>query len=181
MKRTKIIGLLIVLLTIATLAIPVMAYRNKHQNPSSPLTTQEIYWLTYMREEEKLARDVYTKLFELYGLRVFENIMASEQNHMNAIKNMLDKYSLPDPAAGNGIGVFTNDYIQTLYETLFAKGKLSVIDALEVGVIIEETDIADLKDALAVTTHTDVDNVYANLLQGSYNHLSAFEYNLSRY
>ena len=46
--------------------------------------------------------------------------------------------------------------------------------ALKVGAAIEEIDIRDLQVRLARTTHTDIQSLYNNLLNGSYNHLRAF-------
>jgi hypothetical protein len=132
-------------------------------------------WLQYMREEEKLARDVYKELYKVWGLTIFSKIAGSEQKHMDAIKTLLDRYGLGDPAAGNDIGVFTNGELQSLYYALIAKGTNSVRDAIEVGLIIEETDIEDLEKALKIAIHKDVKRVYTNLMAGSYNHLAAFE------
>ena len=44
-----------------------------------------------MREEEKLARDVYVALGDRWGLRVFENIARAEQRHMDAVVAQLDR------------------------------------------------------------------------------------------
>jgi len=139
------------------------------------LTEDEKAGLLQMREEEKLARDVYIKMYALYGKRIFSNIIESEQRHMDAVKGLLDRYDLADPATGNDVGVFTDPHIQDLYNELYAKGTLSLKDALEVGVIIEKMDIADLEKLLAETTKRDITRVYENLLAGSYNHLAAFE------
>lgn len=139
------------------------------------LTEDEKAGLIQMREEEKLARDVYIKMYALYGKRIFSNIIESEQRHMDAVKVLLDRYALIDPASGNDVGVFTDPQIQNLYNELCAKGALSLVDALEVGVIIEELDIADLEKLLLETTKRDITRVYENLLAGSYNHLAAFE------
>jgi len=139
------------------------------------LTEAEKEGLLQMREEEKLARDVYLEMYALYGNTIFSNIIESEQRHMDAIKGLLDRYHLEDPAAVNGVGVFTDSHIQDLYDELYAKGTLSLNDALEVGVIIEELDIADLEELLNQTTKRDITRVYKNLLEGSYNHLAAFE------
>lgn len=146
---------------------------------ATSLTAAEKYWLTYMREEEKLARDVYIKMYDLWGAQIFNNIAASEQRHMDSIKNLLVKYGIPDPAAGNDVGVFTNQDLQDLYDQLKAQGSVSLIEALKVGVLIEETDIDDLNDAIASTTRKDIKKVYANLLDGSLNHLKAFVSNLA--
>jgi hypothetical protein len=98
------------------------------------LTEAEKYWLTYMREEEKLARDVYLSLYDKWQSRVFKNISVSEQTHMDAIKNLLDKYGIADPAEGKAAGVFTNRDLQALYDELIEVGGVSLVDALEVGV-----------------------------------------------
>ena len=61
-----------------------------------------------MREEEKLARDVYLAMDDLWGLRVFSQISWSEQNHMDAVLAVLDKYGVLDPVGDNPTGVFTD-------------------------------------------------------------------------
>ena len=142
------------------------------------LTQLEQDGLLFMREEEKLARDVYTALYESTSLPIFNNIAQSEQQHMNAVLGLLNTYGLADPAAGNAAGVFTNTDLQSLYDQLIAQGSVSPIAALEVGVIIEETDIADLGVASGNTDKADIARVYSNLLKGSQNHLSAFTNNL---
>ena len=144
------------------------------------LTDDENYWLTYMREEEKVARDVYLSLNEKWNLRIFKNIAASEQVHMDAIKTLLDTYNIPDPATGKGRGEFTNPDLQELYDDLIQQGSISKVEALRGGVIIEETDIDDLNEGIATTRHNDIKTVYSNLLQGSLNHLDVFESSLAK-
>jgi len=140
---------------------------------AGPLTTAEQAGLLYMREEEKLARDVYNVFYTRYGLRVFNNIAAGEQAHMDAVLTLLTRYDLSDPAAA-APGVFNNAELQALYDDLIDQGSQSLSEALRAGVLIEETDIADLQDSLAQTTHADIRTVYTNLLRGSGNHLRAF-------
>jgi len=143
------------------------------------LTDTEKSWLTYMREEEKLARDVYIFMYEKWGSQIFSNISVSEQTHMDAIKTLLDRYGILDPAAGKGLGVFTNQDLQDLYNTLIEDGSVSLVEALKVGVVIEETDIDDLNAGIASTKRKDIKTVYNNLLRGSLNHLKAFVSNLA--
>jgi hypothetical protein len=142
------------------------------------LSDKEKASLTLMREEEKLARDVYLYLYDIWGAVIFDNIANSEQTHMNAIKILLDRYGIPDPAAGKGPGEFFNSEIQELYDDLIERS-ISLIEALKVGVLIEETDIDDLNAGLASTIRKDIKTVYSNLLQGSKNHLKAFVSNLA--
>ncbi len=146
----------------------------------TPLSQDEIEGLTYMREEEKLARDVYLALYEKWDLRIFKNIAVSEQKHMDAVKTLLDRYDLMDPAEGKGQGVFDNEQLQDLYNYLMTQGSISVIEALNVGVTIEQTDIDDLEQEIDNATHNDIVRVYGNLLKGSQNHLAAFEANLAK-
>ena len=131
--------------------------------------------LTWLREEEKLARDVYSALFAKYGIVAFDRIAASEERHFSAVGRLLATYGLPDPAQSSAPGVFTEPKLASLYADLMAKAQLSVKDALEVGVLIEKTDIADLEKAIGATNKFDIRRVYTNLLNGSYNHLDAFE------
>jgi hypothetical protein len=130
-----------------------------------------------MYQEEKLARDVYITLGKLWNQRVFTNIQRSEQRHMNSVKYLLNRYNLPVPVLSDDIGVFENEELQELYNQLIAKGKSSLKDALEVGVTIEEVDIADL-EAKTEGAPSDIQRVFKNLLRGSYNHLRAFNRSL---
>jgi hypothetical protein len=154
------------------------AARNGTSSVTSALSAQEAEHLTFMREEEKLARDAYLTLYDAWGARIFNTISGSEQKHMDTLKKKLDKYQLPDPALP-GIGEFTNQVLQAKFEELKTKGLTSYVDGLYVGAYIEELDMIDLQHAIDVTTHLDVINAYQNLLEGSKNHLRSFVSNLA--
>lgn len=157
------------------------------------LSELEIEDLTFMREEEKLARDVYQELYVYYKERgieliVLANIAASEQRHMDAMLNLLDKYQLTDPAATLEPGEFENDALSALYGNLVSDsdanptildepmsgGKVSPQAALYVGAWIEERDMIDILHAIANTSRADIVGVYTSLLCGSRDHLRAF-------
>ena len=144
--------------------------------PASELSSDEAASLTFMREEEKLARDVYNQLAAMWGIQSFSNIASSEQMHMDEIKVLLDRYELTDPALEPG--KFTNPDLQALYDQLISQGSISVGDALKVGAAIEEIDIRDLQTRLEQTDNADIQLVFTNLMNGSYNHLKAFTGNL---
>ena len=149
--------------------------------PLEDLSSEEIEGLYYLREEEKLARDVYRNFYEIYGLRIFDNISQSEQRHTDAVKRLLVKYDLEDPAAEDIQGSFKNEELQKLYDSLIETGSVSLTEALKVGVSIEELDILDLQFQLDnVVDNEDITFVYNNLKLGSENHLQAFNRNLSR-
>jgi len=153
------------------------------QMPKQSLNSAEVKDLEHMREEEKLARDVYITLYNKWKLPVFKNISKSESWHMHMIKLLLDKYNLPDPVAktGNRVGVFVHPKLQKLYYALVNQGSKSLIDALKVGATIEDLDIKDLDEAMARTDNQDIKRVYANLRHGSENHMRAFVGLLRRY
>jgi hypothetical protein len=163
----KKVGVFMVLLMTVLAGLPDLA-------SAATLTKPEIDALLLMREEEKMARDVYLQLNDLWGLPIFQNIELSEQTHMDAVKTLLDRYGLQDPAAGRGVGEFSNEDLQILYDDLMEYGGISVANALEVGIEIEKTDIGDLEEALKITKRKDIRRVFSNLLQGSYRHLEAF-------
>jgi hypothetical protein len=144
------------------------------------LTDDEAAGILFMREEEKLARDVYDRLGELWGVPVFLNIADSEQTHMDAMLVLIDRYGLSDPVGGDTPGVFSDPTLQSLYDDLVKTGSTSLEDAFRVGALIEELDIADLEENLEMTDNIDVRIVYQNLMKGSRNHLRSFYRQLDR-
>jgi hypothetical protein len=139
----------------------------------SAITPGDASEILFMKQEEKLARDVYQSLGDLWGTQVFFNINRSEQRHMNSVDSLIAQFALEDTCPIEP-GVFTIPELQELYDTLMAKGVQSEKDALEVGVLVEETDIADLKVAIDQIDDATVDQIFGNLLRASYNHLNAF-------
>ena len=142
--------------------------------PAGELEISDEDALLHMREEEKLARDVYTTLFTVWNQVVFSRIAESEQSHMDAVLYLINRYELDDPADGNGVGEFTNSLFTDLFTQLVEAGSLSLTDGLLVGATIEDLDIQDLVEILEVTEQEDLRIVYQNLLKGSRNHLRSF-------
>jgi len=143
---------------------------------SSELTATETDDLRYMREEEKLARDVYMTLDEYWGSQtlVFAQIALSEDTHTSTVDYLLDKFGVEDPVVSDTIGEFTNEELQALYDKLIAEGANSFINALYVGALIEEKDMRDILAAINRTDERPIILAYSNLLDGSKSHLRAF-------
>ncbi len=146
--------------------------------PKDPLNQVELSSLSLMREEEKLARDVYITLYNKWGVNIFNNISNSEQTHMDAILLLFRKYSLTDPVGNNAVGIFQNTALQNLYNQLVAKGKGSVSEAYQVGATIEDLDIYDLNRLLVDVDNLDIRLVYDMLTKGSRNHMRSFYKNI---
>ncbi|MDQ7032397.1 MAG: DUF2202 domain-containing protein [Desulfonauticus sp.] len=142
--------------------------------PKQPLSQQEIRDLMHMREEEKLARDVYLTLYQKWGFRIFNNISQSETWHMQMVKFLIDKYGLNDPVKNDQVGVFTSSQMAKLYKELVKRGLSNKIEALKVGALIEDLDIYDLDEAIKKSDNTDINFVYSRLRTGSTNHMRAF-------
>lgn len=147
-----------------------------------PLSEAERAGLLFLREEEKLARDVYLFLAERFPLRPLQNIPKSEQQHINAVKFLLERYDIEDPVAEDVKGVFQNADLQDLYNSLIVEGSKGEVEALKVGALIEEKDIQDLQQEIDhAIDNKDILYVYENLKKGSENHLRAFTRLLSKY
>ncbi len=148
------------------------------------LTDEQKYTLLYMYQEEKVARDVYYYLGEIYTTEnTFAYIQTSEQRHMDACEKLCIKYGIDISQVDESVyGEFILPELQTLYDTLIAQGEPTLRAALEVGILIEETDITDLDDAIASmpSNASDIIRVFSNIQEGSLNHLEAFEYSLSQ-
>jgi len=147
---------------------------------NSILNQQEKDAILYIREEEKLARDVYNLLYDKWGINPFDNIRQSEQVHMDRMKTLITTYQLEDPVMKNldKQGIFTNVLLQQYYNELSTTGIRSLIDALKVGAKIEELDIADLEDRIKQTQKQDIISSYNFLKMASENHLRAFVHRL---
>ena len=144
------------------------------------LSTSELEGITFMREEEKLARDVYIQLADLWNMNIFSNISRSEDTHMEAVKTLIDLFGYEDPVQDNEVGIFTDQVLQDLHNELMVSGSISLAEALLVGGAIEEIDILDLQKYLDQTSNSAVIEVYENLLRGSIKHLNSFVSNYER-
>lgn len=142
-------------------------------NPADTINENEVAMLEYMREEEKLARDVYLALYDLYNIPIFKNISKSETWHMKQVLCLLEYYNIPDPASPD-TGVFNDPDLQALYDALIEQGSASLVDALTVGATIEDLDIFDLEDNMAGTSNEAILTTFERLSCGSGNHLRSF-------
>ena len=140
---------------------------------ATPLDADAQRGLVQMREEEKLARDVYINLYQQWNKAIFDNIAASEQRHIDAIASLMVRFDVPDPSLP-GVGEFSNPEIQSMYDDLLEQGSLSLTEAFWVGATIEDVDIYDLQIAIENTEVGTLKTTYGNLLEGSKNHLRAF-------
>lgn len=147
---------------------------------TSGITQDEIEGLIHMRIEEKIARDAYIVLGELWDAKIFYNIQISEQTHMDAVKAKLDKFNIPDPLLTDEVGVFPDAYpeFQDLYNQLMTQGSISLYEGLLVGVAIEEMDIIDLEEQIELASNPGIIKMYTDLRDGSISHLAAFNKNL---
>jgi len=163
------------------------------------LDATEASHLTFMREEEKLARDVYLTLAALYpDQEVFKKIATrAEQTHTDTMRDKLDQFNLPDPNPDtnnlpDSLGVFTGNewgwYFDEKFAVLTAMGEVSELDALKVGAFIEELDMHDIAVCpqvmidrgfsspcgLEYTDEKALQTAYSALISGSESHLRAY-------
>ena len=160
--------------------------------------------LIFMREEEKLARDVYMELGAMYpDHSIFGRIDDSEQRHTDAVKAMIEKYGIEDPNTNDNVGVYTGEdygwYFTEKFSELVERASISELEALYVGAFIEELDMMDINQCPRIivetdngindasecgrvyTDNADVANLYASLLDGSDSHLEGYVRVIEKY
>jgi hypothetical protein len=152
-----------------------LAAEKGHAEKNAALGADTLDALRYIREEVKLARDVYGALSGIWGLEVFENTAKSKQSLMNAISYLLKPYGFDGPI--EDAGKFVDSDLQELYSYLIDQGKVSRNNAIDVTILIEQTVIADINDVFPQTNAKDVHKVLILLMEGSESHL----HELSRY
>ena len=80
----------------------------------------------------------------------FDNIAASEDSHFNALLAQADQMGLfIDSFVFTEAGVFQNDEIQALYDTLLAQGSQSLTDARKLSTMTLTPIVADTATASA--------------------------------
>ena len=152
-----------------------LAAEEDHAEKHSALGADMLDALRYIREEVKLARDLYGALTEIWGLEVFENTAKSKQSLMNAVSYLLKQNGIDDPAGD--AGKFIDSDLQELYSYLVDQGKVSRNNAIDVTILIEQTVIADLNVMFHQANEKDIRKVVTLLMKGSENHL----HELNRY
>jgi len=166
-----------IMYVIATILILGCNDSNDEIDPGESLSQEEIDDLQFLKEEEKLARDVYLFSYDLYNEQIFKNISNSEQSHINSAGVILEKYDIEDLSLEER-GEFTNDILQELYNDLTDLASTSLENALIAGATIEDLDINDLNNFIINTDHEDIRDMYEKLNCGSRNHLRGFTNNL---
>lgn len=164
--------------TVLTLILLSSCTNDNDIQSTVPITQAEVDDLKFLREEEKLARDVYIFSYNKYQVSIFNSISQSEQKHMDSVLKLMNTYGVSD-SASTKIGVFNNPDIQALYNSLTDQSNISLVEALKVGAIIEDLDINDIDDFIGNTTKSNLLTVYNNLTCGSKNHIRSFTSQLS--
>jgi hypothetical protein len=156
---------------------------------ASELTDEQKYTIAYMWNEEKLAKDIYLGLNALTPSPTLYNIATNaETAHQASVEAIIEKYDLnilnlddysggysADALSNYSPGQYSLQEITTLYDTLYSLGSQSLQSALEVGCMVEVTDINDLdRDILAAEGAPDLVLVFENLRSGSYSHYWSF-------
>ncbi|VVB72832.1 Uncharacterised protein [uncultured archaeon] len=137
------------------------------------LTSADISGLSFIWEEEKVSRDLYKAFYTRTSLGIFQNTSRSEQNHMDAVRVLLDRYGLQYPDSGK-VGVFTDQTLQEIYSRLLVQGNGSDEKALKAAASFEEISIIDLQRQIASTDKGDIRAAYEGLLAGSEKHLRSY-------
>ena len=173
--------------------------------PLSTLTDELKNAMAHMGNEERLAYDVYMNLYNYHQensdtsiYQLYNIAQNSEKRHIATVQELVQRYDLnasdidvvddnitEDNNMSNDLilddmpsGVYDIPEIQELYDSLYEKGIHSQQDALEVGCMVEVTDINDLDSYISLAQNSsasDAEAVFTALRKGSYNHYWAFD------
>jgi len=161
-----------------------------NQLPVFDLNDEQKYALAYMWNEEKLAKDIYLALNVTTPHQTLYNIATrSETEHEAAVEALVQKYDINITNLENyeinyseeelralAAGEYAVPEVQELYNLLYEKGTQSLQDALEVGCMVEVTDVTDLDKYIETADGAeDLVQIFTYLRSGSYNHYWAFD------
>jgi hypothetical protein len=157
----------------------------------APLNDKQKYSLAYMWNEERLAQDVYLNLYKIHtDVRQLNNIGSnSEGVHIGLVQDLVEAYDInitnlvdytqnysQEELNAMAPGTYGIESIQNLYNLLYEKGAVSSQAALEVGCMVEVTDINDLdKYIVDAGTNQALLDTFNILRDGSYQHYWAFD------
>lgn len=142
---------------------------------SGTLTASQRAELVSMALNEKLTHDLYAQFYQAYHLRVFDNVAAAENNHLQALRTLMARYGITDPTAGQPAGNFgASSSAQATYDRLLSQGKASEQAALNVASGLENDAISSYGTALNGLSAQDAVQVLQNLKAAETRHLAAF-------
>jgi hypothetical protein len=137
------------------------------------LTESQKQTLAQQAEKEKLSHDVYVAYFESTGDYRFERVAASEEQHLQALRMLMNRYDVTDPTEGLDEGEFRSDSVDEAYDAYLGEGD-GLAAALKAAQEIEEEDIAGLDKAAKALEAPDAEQVYEHLTVASQHHLEVF-------
>ncbi len=132
------------------------------------ITETEAGDLQLLREEEKLARDLFrdwSDRSELFGA-----VAHSKQLHFEIVGALLQRHQVTDRTLG-GEGLYVFPQLQTLHQELLARGGSTELEALAAGAELHERDLVGLEEAAGRSQLEDVRASLAEIQRGARNHL----------
>jgi hypothetical protein len=151
--------------------VAVGAPGGRPRAPATSLSDDDRRTLLHVSEQEKLARDLYVTLSETWRLDVFHTTSGSEDIHADALRTLLGRYKLPDPALGLGRGEFSRSDLAERYDDLIARARFSPVEALKAAASVEELEIDDMSTRLARVQATEIQNVLESVVSSDKHHL----------
>ena len=181
-KRTLLIGVAAAALAIGSImavgagngwwkACVAEPVQEQVQSTLLPTEVQEAVLEALAGEEgEYAAYATYDAILNTYGdVNPYANIMAAEAKHIDALKQILDRYEVPYPVENPYLGLI--------------EAPASLADAAQAGIDAEIANVALYEEQLsAVADYPDIVEVFVKLQRASQEqHLPAFERAAARY
>jgi len=165
MKRTAILPAVILILLMSGPASPATASRVEAGN--SDLDVYEAWQVTWMYDQEKLARDLANKFLSRWGDPEFLTTAAAEQRHMDELLAVMNLYGLDPLIQTDTDGEFGDERHSDAFSSLMSRGWQSQRDAYIAAAYLEEWDIQEFTASIADSGETRLTEVYSWLLAGA--------------
>jgi hypothetical protein len=151
--------------------LPLSGVQNATKAGAAP-SPRDVQGMRFIWEEEKTARDLYVSFYKQTNQSIFANLTRSEQNHMDQVRSIMDRYGVSTPALERE--ALENQTLIQMYTDLLSRGSRSDQDALKAASTFEEISIMDLQKEINATENQEVVAVYQGLLAGSRKHLRSY-------
>lgn len=151
-----------------------------HHPPSATPSPDEQETLRFLLEQRRLVRDIYRHLHGAWEIPAFADLAGAEQRGIGELQRLHRQLRLRHLPADGEPGIFADPALGQLYRRLLTQGLFDIREALELGALIEEMSIIDLRDAIDESRSHRLDQIYIALLGNAYAHLRAIHRQLAR-
>ena len=151
-------------------------FNDDSKNSSENLSGQELQGLVFLAEKQKLHRDFYLTTFDITKNKLFEQLYLSDQQSMDLISAMLEKYGEEKLILNLSTGDFILADIQHEYDVSIQSNEKGLDQTLATAIQLEKNMSNDIQMYLdQVVGNDDIVLLYNDMLTELYSQLEILE------